>query len=180
MHHLMVSKRGNALVILESPSFEMMARGVLKIAVTDLRWVVRNKLGALAMHDKKRVTRLQAFSIIAVMGAAHNNGDQIQMILLGGIPQFWRFFRRDIPGKDHAVVAFLGCFGETGDHPFHLIGIVHLAPNEKPSFFKPGIGGVGLPNEVACQPENAGKSDEETTVPLHASILRSRLRPLEA
>ena len=105
MHDLVVGKGRHALVVLKRPAVEVVAGRVLEVAVHHPRRVVRLEGGRAAVRDEQRVLGEHALHVVAVVGAAHHDGDEVEAVLLRRLPQLRRFRRRDVVGEGDAVVS---------------------------------------------------------------------------
>lgn len=122
----------------------MVAGGVFEIRVENAGGVVGLMGRATLVSDEEFILSEDAFDVIAILWIAHDDSNEIEMVLFGGAREFGGPGGGDIAGKDNAVVAG-GCgAGKIGDHAIYLFGIVHVAPDEEPSFLeRRGIGGCG-------------------------------------
>ncbi len=137
MHHCVVGERGHADVVLERPALEAVSGDGLEVAVPHLRGVFGPVGGGPAAGDEQRVLGEHAFDVVAVVGRAHHDGDEVQPVLLRRLPQCGRFLLRDVVGEGDAVVARRPGAGEAGNHAIHLFRIAHVPPHEEPSLLHP-------------------------------------------
>src|SRR5665213_4094007 len=113
--HFMVGKGSHAFIILKPPLFKMIAGDILEIAIPYWSRVVCQKDGRPAMRDKERVAGQHAFHIVGIVRASHDNGDQCQVVLQGGLLKLRRLLWRDIVGEGDSVVSIGGGPWEAGN-----------------------------------------------------------------
>src|SRR4051812_34351857 len=103
----------------------MIAGRIFKVRVEDAGGIVGLMRCAGVVNDKKFVLGEHAFDVIAVLGVAHDDGDEVEMILLGGVCQFGGFVGGDIVGKHDPVVAARCGARKTRDHAINFLGLIH-------------------------------------------------------
>jgi hypothetical protein len=88
---VVIGESRHALVVLHRPAVEVVAGHVLEVAVHHPGRVVGLKGCSPAVGDEQRVLGEHALGEVGVAASAHDDGDEIELVLLRGLSQLGGF-----------------------------------------------------------------------------------------